>query len=275
MSKALAPVRHFFVDEAGDLTLFDRRGRVLIGEPGSSHTFLVGLCEVPDPVAAHAAMESLRRDLLADPYFSGVPSMQPAAGKTALAFHAKDDVAEVRREMFRLIPSFSPKIIVAIRRKVTLAQFARELHRVSGKKLTPDYVYDDLVEKVCQNQLHKAEENRIVFARRGKSDRNAALTTAIRSAKEKFNRRWRTEHDKPVVVSSGFPSEHAGLQITDYLLWGLQRMIERAEDRYVTALAPHYRLVMDLDDRRHKQYGEWYSDKNIITLEKLKPVAPG
>lgn len=201
--------------------------------------------------------------------------MQPKAGKTALAFHAKDDVSEVRREVFRLLPSLNPKIIVAIRRKTRLAEFARELHRVSGRKLTPDLVYDELVEKVCQNQLHKAEENRIVFARRGKSDRNAALTSAIRSAKEKFNRRWGTEHDKPVIVSSGFPSEHAGLQITDYLMWGVQRMLERGEDRYVNALAPHYRLVMDLDDQRNKAYGEWYSDSNPLTLEKLKPVAPG
>jgi hypothetical protein len=40
---------------------------------------------------------------LADPYFKGVPSMQADAKKTALFFHAKDDLPEVRREVFRVL----------------------------------------------------------------------------------------------------------------------------------------------------------------------------
>jgi hypothetical protein len=236
-------IRHFFVDEAGDLTLFDRRGRVLVGEPGNSYTFMVGLCELPDPMVAHEALEALRAELISDPYFRGVPSMQRATRKTALAFHAKDDLPEVRREVFRLLPSFNPSIVVALRRKHELAEFARRRQQVSGRKVTPDLIYDELVERVCKDRLHKAEEHRIVFARRGKADRNA--------------------------------SDHAGLQVADYLMWGLQRMIERREDRYFNALAPHYRLVMDLDDRRNKAYGEWYNDSNPLQLEKLKPVAPG
>ncbi len=268
-------IRHFFVDEAGDLTLFDRRGRVLVGEPGNSYTFMVGLCELPDPMVAHEALEALRAELISDPYFRGVPSMQRATRKTALAFHAKDDLPEVRREVFRLLPSFNPSIVVALRRKHELAEFARRRQQVSGRKVTPDLIYDELVERVCKDRLHKAEEHRIVFARRGKADRNAALTAAIDRAKRAFNRKWNTEHDKPVVVASGVPSDHAGLQVADYLMWGLQRMIERREDRYFNALAPHYRLVMDLDDRRNRAYGEWYNDSNPLQLEKLKPVAPG
>jgi hypothetical protein len=27
---------------------------------------------------------------------------------------------------------------------------------------------------------------------------------------------------------------------------------------------------MDVDDKRHKPYGEWYSDLNPLTLEKLR-----
>jgi hypothetical protein len=27
---------------------------------------------------------------------------------------------------------------------------------------------------------------------------------------------------------------------------------------------------MDLDDKRNKPYGEWYSDRNPLTLEKLR-----
>lgn len=275
MTRHPVPVRHFYIDEAGDLALFDRRGRVLVGTVGVSHTFMVGVCELPNPMDAEQRLKELHRALCADPYFRGVPSFAPNARKTFVAFHAKDDLPEVRREVFRLLPDLQPKILVAIRRKVALVDFARELHRLSRQKLHPDLIYDDLVEKLCANLLHKADENRLVFARRGKADRNVALGAAIGRAKERFNQKWGTTHDRPVVINSGVPSQYAGLQVTDYLIWAVQRMIERREDRYFNSVAPCVRLVMDLDDVSRKGYGEWYSDANALTLEKLKPVTPG
>jgi hypothetical protein len=90
-------VRHYFVDEAGDGTLFDRRGRVILGTHGCSRFFILGLVDLPDPDAVDRELEDLWAQLLADPYFAGVPSMQPQARKTAQAFHSKDDLPEVRR----------------------------------------------------------------------------------------------------------------------------------------------------------------------------------
>ena len=40
------------------------------------------------------------------------------------------------------------------------------------------------------------------------------------------------------------------------------------------AIAPHVRLVMDLDNNRERPFGEWYQDRNPLTLEKTKPVTP-
>jgi hypothetical protein len=272
MPDAVPPFRYLFVDEAGDLTIFGRHGRSLIGSPGVSYAFMVGLCELADAAAAQSRLDQLRADLLADSYFHGVPSFKPEQNKTAAAFHAKDDLPEVRREVFRLIPSFEPKIVVALRRKHALA---RELHRSSGPKPNPHSVYDRLVVAVCRDRLHGADSHQVVFARRGKHDRDAALNAAIRQAKLNFNRKWGTAHDKPVVVRSASPSEHAGLQVTDYLLWALQRLVERREDRYFSAVASHFRLIMDLDDIRRKGYGEWYSDNNPLCLEKLMPITSG
>lgn len=206
-------VRHFFVDEAGDLTLFDRHGKIIVGQSGVSWTFMVGACHLPDPDLAARLLNELRANLLSDPYFRGVPSMAPQARKTALAFHAKDDIS--------------------------------------------------------------AEENRITFARRGKSVREAALQDALNQAKRAFNRQHGTNHDRPTLIASSVPSQHAGLQVTDYLLWALQRLYERQESRYFDAMATHYRLVMDLDDRRHNPYGEWFSDHNPLSLETMKPAPPG
>jgi hypothetical protein len=78
------PTVHYFVDEAGDPTLFDNKGRIIVGNPGCSGYFILGKLDVDDPAALTAALEKLRTDLLADPYFKGLPSTQPAARKTRL-----------------------------------------------------------------------------------------------------------------------------------------------------------------------------------------------
>ncbi|MDE0299415.1 MAG: hypothetical protein OXN17_12350 [Candidatus Poribacteria bacterium] len=101
--EAHTTMRHYFIDEAGDSTLFSAKGKVLIGTEGCSRFFILGLLEVPNPIALQAAMDGLRLRLINDPYFNNVPSMQVKARKTAFAFHAKDDIPEVRRAVYRLL----------------------------------------------------------------------------------------------------------------------------------------------------------------------------
>jgi hypothetical protein len=60
----------------------------------------------------------------------------------------------------------------------------------------------------------------------------------------------------------------AGLQAVDYFLWALQRLYERAEDRYWQYVWPSVRLVHDVDDTRRKEYGEYYTQRNPLTVEK-------
>ncbi len=54
-------IRHYFVDEDGDGTLFDRKGRVIIGTEGCSRYFLLGLVDVPDPARLQQEMDDQRR----------------------------------------------------------------------------------------------------------------------------------------------------------------------------------------------------------------------
>ena len=96
-------IRHYFVDEGGDGVLFSRNGKGLVGTEGCSRFFILGLLDVPDPEALNDHFDELREQLLHDSYFRGVPSMQPEERKTALAFHAKDDLPEVRRDVFRIL----------------------------------------------------------------------------------------------------------------------------------------------------------------------------
>jgi len=263
-------IHHYFVDEAGDLTLFDKRGRVLVGQSGVSNFFMVGVAFLPDPALAETAFNGLRAQLLDDPYFTGVPSMQSESKKTAIAFHAKDDLPEVRREVFKLLPTFGAKIMVAIRRKEVLAHEAQTLFRYR-RKIQANDVYDDLVKRLFRNLLYEADENQIVFARRGKQARKEALVQAIDSAKHNFAARHGHFFDVPTQIHSAYPSEQAGLQVVDYYLWALQRLYEMGEERFFASVVGDFRLVMDIDDTRRKPYGEWYSDANPLSLEKIKP----
>ena len=113
----LSAALDYFVDEAGDLTLFGARGRVLVGNPGCSHYFMLGALQVADVPALSAGLSELRQRLLADPYFKGVLSMQPERRKTALAFHAKDDPPEVRREVFQLVSRQPVRFFAVVRDK--------------------------------------------------------------------------------------------------------------------------------------------------------------
>ena len=265
-------VKHYFVDEAGDLNLLDKRGRVKVGRFGTSYCFMVGLVDLPDPDLAHSKLEDLRSRLLADPRYRDIPSMQPEARKTALAFHAKDDPPEVRRKVFELLPFLDAKVIVALRRKMPLAVHHKEIYGRSRRKLHADEAYDQLVSRIFNGKLHSADENRVVFARLGKSNREPALEAALANAQRAFEAKHGPRPKKPITVDSMYPHQSAGLQVADYYLWALQRMYERSEDEFFEMLAPQYRLTMDLDDKRNKRYGEWYSDSNKLKVAKIKPV---
>jgi CRISPR/Cas system-associated exonuclease Cas4 (RecB family) len=199
--------------------------------------------------------------------------MQPEAKKTAICFHAKDDAAEVRREVFKILPSLNVRVIVAIRRKQTLVEKYRALFERYGGKFQPNEIYDEMISRIFRDKLHTADENSIVFARRGKAVREEALEDALIRARRNFETRWGKRPDRPTSIVSAYPSESVGLQVVDYYLWAVQRMFERGEERFFQLLAPQYRLIMDLDDTRNKPYGEWYSDRNPCELSKIMPVA--
>ena len=72
--KETRSVRNYYVDEAGDGTLFNRKGKVIIGTEGCSRFFILGLVDIADPETLESDLIELRKKLLEDPYFSGVPS---------------------------------------------------------------------------------------------------------------------------------------------------------------------------------------------------------
>jgi len=239
---------HFFVDEAGDPVLFDGKGRILVGTEGCSRTFIVGKLDVADPAALQTALEALRADLLTDPYFKRVPSMQPERGKTAVAFHAKDDVAEVRREVFRVLMQHDLRFYAAVRSKSALLDYVKQRNQLEpAYRYRGDELYDTLVEELFRRYHPFADQLNIIFARRGNKARTHAFRAAIERAEARFERDFGSRRSDAIHIVASTPPQSAGLQAVDYFLWALQRHYERGEGRYVELVWDKVVEVDDLD----------------------------
>lgn len=274
--KPAVEMRRYFVDEAGDGNLFNRRGRLRLGAEGCSRYFILGILDVPDPEQLFLDLDSLRIQLLSDPYFRKVPSMQERTRKTAFAFHAKDDVPEVRREVFTYLSKQEFRFFAAVRDKSAVADYAvQRRERDSDYRYQPNELYDFMVRSLFKNLLHKDDGYEIHFSKRGAQNRTAALRAALEIARERFTRRWRIQSNAELNVIAETPPQSGGLQAVDYYLWSLQRFYERREDRYLEFLWPQFSLVHDLDDKRENPYGCYYTQKRPLTLAAFDEDLPG
>ncbi len=265
-------IRHYFIDEGGDGTLFSKRGKVLIGTEGCSRFFILGLLEVPDPMALQYTLDDLRARLMSDPYFDDVPSMQAKWRKTAVAFHAKDDLPEVRREVFRLLRDTEElRFFAVVADKWRALEYVRERNESDPDyHYHPNELYDYLVGRLFKQRLHQSNKYHITFSKRGKSDRTAALRKALQSAQDRFAEQYNITSDASLQVSQVRPRDHASLQAVDYFIWALQRLYERGEERYMNYLWSAFRLVHDIDDRREAGYGVYYKRKKPLNAAALE-----
>lgn len=262
--------RKYFVDEAGDGTLFDAKGNVLIGTPGCSQYFMLGILDIPNPDILNQELEALRLNLLNDPYFRRVPSMQPAERKTALAFHAKDDVPEVRKEVFALLMKQEGlRFFATVRDKFGVL---REVGMYRNKHYHPNMLYDQMVSRLFKDRLHKDDEYTITFATRGKSDRNQALASALKVASSRFEKQWNIHSEASIRIQALSSTQHPCLQAADYVLWALQRCYERREDRWLDYVWSLCHLIHDIDDHRKNFTGVYYTQDTPLRLEGLLPL---
>lgn len=266
-------LRHYFVDEAGDPVLFNSRKQIVVGQEGCSRFFMLGALDVPDPEGLGRELVALRLRMLADPYFQGVPSFDPARGKTAVAFHAKDDLPEVRREVFQLLLAHPVKFYAVVRDKhEVVGEVRRRNARDTSYRYNQNELYDRLVEKLFQDRLHKGSEFRVSFAERGSSDRTAALKCALEAARRRFQKKWQRESNAPIVVEATSPRISPCLQAADYFLWALQRRFERAESRFLDLLWSKVGLVIHADSKE-AGYGTYYTRDRPIPQPQVPAAA--
>ena len=265
--------RHYFVDEAGDLTLFNKRGKVIIGSEGCSNVFILGVAHIVDPHDTRKKLEAIREEICSDPYLSSIPSVK---GKSSKSFHAKDDCSEVRMAVYKLIKAFDVKAYCIIRRKEAILQYVKDQNRwEAGWRYDENKIYDSCVKRLFKDRLHSAEENHITFSQRGKSKRSKSLRAELEKAVANFEKSSGKKIKSSNHVVSNYPTNDPCLQIIDYLLWAVQRLYERHEDRYFNYLSEKYIRIIDLDDKRERDYGVYYDQRNPLTAQKIKDSLAG
>jgi hypothetical protein len=265
---------HYFVDESGDGVLFDRKGKVLCETGSAPRYFILGMLHIEQPEKVGQSLNKLRATLLADPYFNGVPSFQTPAKKTALHFHAKDDLPEVRREVFKLLMTIEFKFFAVVKHMDVVLDYVRSRNSMDiTYHYQPNELYDLTVRMLFKNRLHKHQAYRVVFARRGQRNRTEALREQLLAAREKFLKQFGRESlDTEIKVVPAHPWEAPSLQIVDYCLWALQRLYEKREDRYMQLLwsGNKISLIHDVDNKGRNHYGTYYTKRNPLTAEEIK-----
>lgn len=260
------PTTTYYVDEAGDGVLFGRKGRVRINEPEARKFFMLGMVRCKDDTAAADELDRLRKSLLANPLYAGIPSMAPEAGKTARFFHAKDDHNEVRARVFELLTQIDFRFFAVVKEMRSVLEYVRSRNQMdSSYRYHPNELYDLTTRMLFKERLHKESAYRITFARRGRSDRTEALKTELQATRERFLRKHSKDLEEPTLeICPAYPWQNICLQIADYALWALQRCYERGEDRFLRTIWDKVSVIRDVDDPSGKHYGTYYTRKTSL-----------
>jgi len=260
VKKARPGTQWFFVDESGDPTFYDRQGNLIVGQPGCSSILILGFIETQTPDAIRKAVLDLKSEVVNDPYFRDFPSIQ----QTTIAFHAKNDLPEIRYRFFKLISGLDIR-----------AQFivARKVERVFRNRFNAQETafYDHLVSLLFQNALHRVENNLIYFSKRGSRDRQAPLLNAIQLGLERFMAKWNVKPASTFSVQAQTPVGEPCLSVIDYMNWAVYRAFNRREMRYYRTVEEKVDLLVDLYDIGNYP-NNWYSHRNPFDIEKTTPL---
>ena len=175
----------YYVDEAGDGVLFGPMGRNRLDDPDAPRFFMLGMVRCTVDSDAENTLRQLREALQANPLYASIPSMQTVEGKTARAFHAKDDHPEVRAKVFEALLNIDFKFFAVIKDMRAVLKYVEGRNRMNGTyRYHPNELYDLSVRMLFKNKLHT--QDRYTIARRGKSDRTKALRDQLEVARIAF-----------------------------------------------------------------------------------------
>ncbi len=239
-----------------------RKGVNLVNEGKTSKVFIVGFIHTEKPREIFDALKKVHEEIVNDEYLSSIPSIV----STNKMFHANKDCAEVRERVYKALKGldFGFQCIVA-RKKLSIFR--------SKYNLKAPLIYKDLVSRLMSNRLHLNNEIDCYFSAMRNVIKQGIMEDSINEAIQKFSKKWKVEpRENKIRVIIQSSSESYQLQAADYLLWAVYQAYEHNDFRYYNFIKEKIDLILDVFDYTNNPYGEYYSKKNPLTLEKLSPL---
>lgn len=260
--------QHRFLDECGDTTFFGKGKVPVIGKPGVSLSFSIGMVKFnTDLPPLRTKIRELEAAVVSDPLYNTLPSVRKKVGSGGFFFHATDDAPEVRAEFFRWIRTVPCSFEIVVARKIS-GIFARK----HGSKEAEFYA--DILSHLIKNKLKLGEKLVLNIAERGRCTRNHNLQSALTKATERFLKKQEVaDVASEVVFNVQTPRREPLLSVADYFCWAVQRVFERGETRFYDYLGEQIRLVLDLyDDRKYAGSRNYYKKGNRLnSTNKIGP----
>jgi len=218
---------HRFLDEAGDTTFYGKGRIPLIGSEGVSTHFVLGMLTLNESVeSVRSKIIDLQTCISDDPYFDFIPSISKKKSKAGFFLHAKDDVPEVRKMAFEMIRTIDCRLDVVVGRK----DYGIYEKKHNGSQAE---FYADLLAYLLTDNLNEYERLVLNIAHRSQCTTHRNFEKGLEKAKtiaiNKFpeNNNW-----CKIGFNVQTPTFEPIINITDYLLWAVQRKIEKNEERY-------------------------------------------
>lgn len=254
---------HRFLDEVGDTTFF-AKGRIpILGQPGVSLTFSLGMVKFAAPVTEmRQQVEQMCCAITVDDYLNRIPSVVKRIQTGGFFFHAKDDPPEVRERLFKWIRETDCSLEMVVGRKIP-ALFARKHHCNDSE------FYADLLSHLLKSKFRLGQRLVINIAERGKTTRNQVLEMAMIKARERFAKKAdASEISSEFVFNVQNPRTEPLLCVPDYMGWTVQRVFERGETRHYDFIRERISVVVDLyDSTKYDGSRNYYTHRRPLTAE--------
>lgn len=259
---------HRFLDEAGDTTFYGK-GRPIVGQvSGVSLSFILGSVKFKQKLQPlRDEINNLEEEIVNDPYFKDIPSIQKKVNKNGFYFHATDDIPEVREKFYKFIKKLDVSFEAVVGRKIY------DIYNNQHNSKETEF-YADLLSHLLKNKYEIGGKLVLNISERGKSTKNHNLINALEKAKERFSKaKPEKEIKTDVVFNVQNPTSEPLLAVADYLCWAVQRVFEKGETRYYDFMEDKISLVVDLyDTTKYPGNKHYYRRNNKLTsLNKLSP----
>lgn len=260
---------HRFLDEAGDTTFYGKGKLPIIGTPGVSQSFTLGMVRFLESLdEIRKNIIQLQKDIETSALFKSMESVKKRTQKGGFYFHAKDDSPDLRKVFFDFILKTECTFQAVVARK-SIERFKRK-HNDNEAEFYADLLSHLLKDKFNYSKLV------LNVAERQNSTSNKNLERAVSIAAQRYSRKYPEKEITANFKYSVHKFQHEPLLcLADYLCWVIQRIFEKGETRFYEYLMPKISLVVDLYDTENYQgWKNYYNAKNPLTQKnKIGPLS--